>query len=160
METGMKIGRCLIACGVALVTAGTVPLEVYASSPEFARSEKEWARLQDDVLEYDEIEALIAEYNATVQTNQLDLNEFKKKYGNTKDDISAKYRDMAEEIYASVEYPDADDPTYGFVANHCALSAGNHLPLCPANGASVLSVSLPFIVSVPHSLDHSFITFI
>ena len=96
METGMKIGRCLIACGVALVTAGTVPLEVYASSPEFARSEKEWARLQDDVLEYDEIEALIAEYNATVQTNQLDLNEFKKKYGNTKDDISAKYRDMAE----------------------------------------------------------------
>lgn len=115
METGMKIGRCLIACGVALVTAGTVPLEVYASSPEFARSEKEWARLQDDVLEYDEIEALIAEYNATVQTNQLDLNEFKKKYGNTKDDISAKYRDMAEEIYASVEYPDADDPTYGYV---------------------------------------------
>lgn len=111
----MKIGKRLMVCGVALVTAGAMPFGTCAASPEFARPAEEWARLQDDVLEYDEIEALIAEYNATVQTNQLDLNEFKKKYGNTRDDVSAKYRDMAEEIYASVEYPDADDPTYGYV---------------------------------------------
>ncbi len=111
----MKIGKRLMVCGIALVTAGAMPFGTCAASPEFARPAEEWARLQDDVLEYDEIEALIAEYNATVQTNQLDLNEFKKKYGNTRDDVSAKYRDMAEEIYASVEYPDADDPTYGYV---------------------------------------------
>ena len=53
-----------------------------ASSPEFARTPEEWARLEDNVLEYEEIEDLIAEYNAAVQVNQLDLNEFKRKYGN------------------------------------------------------------------------------
>ncbi len=111
----MKIGKRLMVCGIALVTAGAMPFGTCAASPEFARPAEEWARLQDDVLEYDEIEALIAEYNATVQTNQLDVKEFKKEYGNTRDDVSAKYRDMAEEIYASVEYPDADDPTYGYV---------------------------------------------
>lgn len=111
----MKFGKGMVACGLVLVMAGITPLAAFASSPEFARPAEEWARLRDDVLEYGEIEDLIAEYNATVQTNQLDLNEFKKKYGDTKDDVSAKYRDMADEIYASVDYPDADDPTYGYV---------------------------------------------
>ena len=88
-----------------------------ASSPEFARTPEEWARLEDNVLEYEEIEDLIAEYNAAVQVNQLDLNEFKRKYGNTKDDVSAQYRDMANEIYASVDYPDSDDPMYGIMVS-------------------------------------------
>ncbi len=111
----MKFGKGMVACGLVLVMAGIAPPAAFASSPEFARPAEEWARLRDNVLEYGEIEDLIAEYNATVQTNQLDLNEFKKKYGDTKDDVSAKYRDMADEIYASVDYPDADDPTYGYV---------------------------------------------
>lgn len=111
----MRIKRRVFAPCLALALAGAAPLGVYGGSPEFARSAEEWARLQDDVLEYDEIEDLVAEYNATVQTNQLDLNEFKKKYGDTKEDVSAKYRDMADEIYASVDYPDADDPTYGYI---------------------------------------------
>lgn len=112
--------------GISLALAGTMliamPASSLASSPEFARSQEEWARLRDNVLEYDEIEALIAEYNATVQTNQLDLNEFKKKYGDTKDDVSAKYRDMANEIYASVDYPDPDDPMYGMVVNSVLMA--------------------------------------
>ncbi|MCI8658936.1 MAG: TolC family protein [Lachnospiraceae bacterium] len=111
---------------VSLAAAGAMffamPNASLASSPEFSRTEEEWARLRDDVLEYDEIEDLIAEYNATVQTNQLDLNEFKKKYGDTKDDVSAKYRDMANEIYASVDYPDSDDPMYGMVVNSMLMA--------------------------------------
>lgn len=110
----MKRKRRLALLGMAGLMAAC-PATAMAASPEFARTAEEWARLQDNVLEYDEIEGLIAEYNATVQANQLELNEFKRKYGNTKDDISAKYRDMADEIYASISYPDADDPTYGYV---------------------------------------------
>ena len=102
----MKNWKQIISLGMAGAMLASMPAVSYGASPEFARSEEEWARLRDDVLEYDEIEDLIAEYNATVQTNQLDLNEFKKKYGETKDDVSAKYRDMANEIYASVDYPD------------------------------------------------------
>ena len=101
--------------GVMLLAASAFP--ILASSPEFARTPEEWARLEDNVLEYEEIEDLIAEYNTAVQVNQLDLNEFKRKYGNTKDDVSAKYRDMANEIYASVDYPDSDDPMYGIMVS-------------------------------------------
>ena len=110
----MKTKTCTILLAAAGLLAAA-PAAVYGASPEFARTAEEWARLQDNVLEYEEIEDFITEYNATVQTNQLDLNEFKAKYGNTKDDVSAKYRDMADEIYANISYPDADDPTYGYV---------------------------------------------
>lgn len=111
----MKILKRVLPLGMAGLMAAASPLAAYAASPEFARTPEEWAKLRDNVIEYDELEDLIQEYNVTVQTNQLDLNEFKQKYGNTKDDVSAKYRDLANEIYASVDYPDADDPTYGYV---------------------------------------------
>lgn len=111
----MKIGKQVLSLGIAGVLAAAAPLAAYAASPEFARTAEEWARLRDNVIEYDELEDLIQEYNVTVQTNQLDLSDFRQKYGNTKDDVSSKYQDLANEIYASVDYPDADDPTYGYV---------------------------------------------
>lgn len=111
----MKIAKHALSLGMAGMMAAAAPLAAYASSPEFARTAEEWAKLRDNVIEYDELEDLIQEYNVTVQTNQLDLSDFKQKYGDTKDDVSSKYQDMANEIYASVDYPDADDPTYGYV---------------------------------------------
>jgi hypothetical protein len=102
-EHEMKKWKHAAAFGMAGVMLAVSAFPILASSPEFARTPEEWARLEDNVLEYEEIEDLIAEYNTAVQVNQLDLNEFKRKYGNTKDDVSAKYRDMANEIYASVD---------------------------------------------------------
>ncbi len=110
------------AAAVIAARASVGPDMAFAASPEFARSEEEWAGLRDNVLEYDEIEDLIAEYNTTVQTNQLDLNEFKRKYGDTKEDVSNKYREMAEEIYSSIDYPDADDMMYGMVVNSVLMA--------------------------------------
>lgn len=111
----MKVLRRALPLGLAGVMLAAAPGMAFASSPEFARTAEEWAKLRDNVIEYDELEDLIQEYNTTVQTNQLDLNEFRKKYGDTKDDVSQKYRDMADEIYSSIEYPDSDDPTYGYM---------------------------------------------
>lgn len=111
----MKIWKRALPLGIASVMLAATPLAALAASPEFARSEEEWVRLRDDKIEYEELEGLIGEYNITVQTNQLDLNEFKQKYGNTKEDVSQKYRDLADEIYANVDYPDTDDPTYGYM---------------------------------------------
>ena len=54
------------------------PVTAFAASPEFSRSAEEWAKLCDNTIEYDELECLIQEYNATVQTNNLDLAEFKR----------------------------------------------------------------------------------
>ncbi len=87
--------------GMSIMLAGTMlaacPAAAFGASPEFARTAEEWERLRDNVLEYEELEDLIAEYNTTVQTNQLELNEFKRDYGTTKDDVADKYRDMADE---------------------------------------------------------------
>lgn len=50
--------------------AGTFPMTALAAGPlsaESDRPEEEWARLKDDVLEYEEIEDLIEEYNASVR---------------------------------------------------------------------------------------------
>ncbi len=45
------------------------------ASPEFARSEEEWARLRDDKLEWDEIDGLVNEYNSVVRNNAIDLQD-------------------------------------------------------------------------------------
>lgn len=98
------------------------PVTAFAASPEFSRSAEEWAKLRDNTIEYDELEGLIQEYNATVQTNNLDLAEFKRKYGDTKDDVSSKYRDMADEIYSSITYPDSDEMTYGMMVGSVVMA--------------------------------------
>lgn len=118
----MKSLRRVLPSGLAALLIAASPVTTFGASPEFARTAEEWARLRDNVIEYGELEDLIEEYNTTVQTNQLDLNEFKRKYGDTKDEVSQKYRDMAGEIYSSLEYPDPDDPTYGMVVNSVLMA--------------------------------------
>ena len=111
----MKRLKQALSLGMAGVMMTAAPVTAFAASPEFSRSAEEWAKLRDNTIEYDELEGLIQEYNATVQTNNLDLAEFKRKYGDTKDDVSSKYRDMADEIYSSITYPDSDEMTYGMM---------------------------------------------
>ena len=118
----MKSLRRVLPSGLAALLIAASPVTAFGASPEFARTAEEWARLRDNVIEYGELEDLIEEYNTTVQTNQLDLNEFKRKYGDTKDDVSQKYRDMAGGIYSSLDYPDPDDPTYGMVVNSVLMA--------------------------------------
>jgi len=104
-----------VPAGMAVVMAMAVPAAAFAGSPEFARTAEEWARLRDNVIEYGELADLVQEYNVTVQTNRLELKKFKDEYGTTKDDVSQKYRDLANEIYANLTYPETDDPTYGYM---------------------------------------------
>ncbi len=69
-----KIRRVMAALGAALLS-GAMALSASAATPEFARSEEEWAHLRDNVLEWYEIEDLIHEYNATVLKNREDLSK-------------------------------------------------------------------------------------
>ncbi len=75
---------------------------VMAASPEFSRTAEEWARLQDDKIEYGELADLIHEYNATVQNNQYEYRKFREDYGDTKSDVSDAYRSLANDFYNSV----------------------------------------------------------
>ena len=85
-----SFSRVLAAAFVAAVAAGTMPVySAYAASPSFARTEEEWAKLRDNVIEYDELEGLIHEYNATVQNNQ---------YMSGDDDASSRMSDLNLQI--------------------------------------------------------------
>ena len=83
-----------------LTITGTVP--TFAASPEFARTADEWAKLQDNVLEYGELGDLIHEYNVTVQNNQVEYQEFVKDYGTTRDDVAWSYRKLADDLENSM----------------------------------------------------------
>jgi hypothetical protein len=95
----MKKWKQISACCMAAVPTGTA----WAGSPEFARSAEEWAKLRDNVMEYDELAGLIHEYNVTVQNNQRDFNEKKNK---TSDEIAQDYRDAADAIRSSMSGED------------------------------------------------------
>ena len=90
----------LAAAFVAAVAAGTMPVySAYAASPSFARTEEEWAKLRDNVIEYDELEGLIHEYNATVQNNQYTYQKFRQDYGDTNEEVAQEYYKLAQDYY-------------------------------------------------------------
>lgn len=111
----MRNGNKLLLFGLCGVMTAAAPMSALAASPRFSRTEAEWARLEDNTLEYGELAGLIHEYNVTVQTNQLSYSDFINEYGRTNTDVSSKYRELAEEIYSSLDYPDTSEVTYGYM---------------------------------------------
>lgn len=97
--TFMANGRCILVLALTAIMGGLSPMAALGASPEFARTEQEWARLQDNVIEYDEIPDLIHEYNATVQNNQYDYQKFREDYGDTNSDVADAYNDLAQDFY-------------------------------------------------------------
>ena len=97
--TFMANGRCILVLALTAVMGGLSPMAALGASPEFARTEQEWARLQDNVIEYDEIPDWIHEYNATVQNNQYDYQKFREDYGDTNSDVADAYNDLAQDFY-------------------------------------------------------------
>ena len=97
--TFMANGRCILVLALTAVMGGLPPMAALGASPEFARTEQEWARLQDNVIEYDEIPDLIHEYNATVQNNQYTYQKFRQDYGDTNSDVADAYNDLAQDFY-------------------------------------------------------------
>lgn len=105
----MKMIKKIAPICLAAVMGATYVVPALAS-PEFARTEEEWAKLRDNVMEYDELEALIHEYNVTVLNNKENLNSDR---GKTKEEMSQALRDAANEIYSGITYPSDDTlPTY------------------------------------------------
>ncbi|MTK07764.1 MAG: TolC family protein [Hungatella sp.] len=73
--------------------------EVYAS-PAFSKSDAEWEKLRDNTMEYEEIEDLIHEYNATVLNNQVEYS--KQRDDPTADDVARSYRDDAADLRSTI----------------------------------------------------------
>ena len=70
-KTGRRTAALLTAVALTgTAAAGSFPttaLAIGPVGPGSSRSEEEWARLKDNVLEYEEIEGLIEEYNVSVR---------------------------------------------------------------------------------------------
>ena len=97
------------AAGLVVLLSAAAPAQAWAAatdSPEFSRTAEEWARLQDNTLEYDEIADLVHEYNTTVLNNRVSYRDY---LGKDRDDVARRYRDAAQELRDNLEYP--DDPT-------------------------------------------------
>ena len=97
------------AAGLVVLLSAAAPVQAWAAatdSPEFSRTAEEWARLQDNTLEYDEIADLVHEYNTTVLNNRVSYRDY---LGKDRDDVARRYRDAAQELRDNIEYP--DDPT-------------------------------------------------
>ena len=103
-------GTRTVVLAVLVCLLAAPPLEAFAQqSPEFARTAEEWAALRDDNLEFDEIPALVHEYNTTVLQNAMDYKEF---IGKDSTDIADSYYEAADAISERMEYPDEDSPNY------------------------------------------------
>ena len=98
----------------SLIIAGLSPatLRSLAKSPTFSRTEEEWAKLRDMNLDYEEIDGLVTEYNATVQANQANMQQFTRDYGRKNSQVSQSYKDMAQKIEESLTEPEPDSMTY------------------------------------------------
>ncbi len=84
-------------CGLAAVMTLQVSAAAWGATPRFGRSEEEWDRLEDNVLEYGEIEDLIHEYNVTVQNNLQQWNRDDK--GKSMEDYVDWYQQSADDFY-------------------------------------------------------------
>ena len=61
----MKRHKRILALTTAALLSAFPPAAAFADSPEFAYDEATWARLRDNVMEYDELPMLVEEYNPT-----------------------------------------------------------------------------------------------
>jgi len=81
-----ELGCIAVLAGV-LSLAGGFPAK--AESPEFARTQEEWAVLNDNRLEWNEIDSLVGEFNATVKANEANYSEDKFRAKNAEQTASA-----------------------------------------------------------------------
>ena len=93
-----RAGAACLGLALGLLSPGTA----LAASPEFARIEEEWAKLEDNTIEYGELEDLVHEYNATVQNNYYTYSKFREDYGDTNADVSRAYQDLAQDFYDDI----------------------------------------------------------
>lgn len=108
----IKSIQFIISFSLIIAGLSQASLSSLAKSPTFSRTEEEWAKLRDMNLGYEEIDGLVTEYNATVQTNQANMQQFTRDYGRKNVEVSQSYRDMAQKIEDSLTEPEPDSMTY------------------------------------------------
>ncbi len=101
------------AVGMSLFMTAAFPMSALAGSPEFAYTQEKWAALRDNVMEYEELNDLIHEYNATVLNNRAEYDDYR---GKSSDRFKNDYADTVQDLYDAsdkmLENVDEDQPGY------------------------------------------------
>lgn len=93
-----------VAAGLAVLLCfgGSLGTLTGYATPEFSRSEEQWATLRDNKLEWGEIPDLVHEYNATVLINRRDYLE-NEKYKKDQEDIRDDLNDQADDLESQAD---------------------------------------------------------
>ena len=104
----MMKGKRREGMALLLLTALCISAEGMSAmaSPEFARSQEEWASLSDNRLEWEEIPALVNEYNATVLNNR---KAYQKDSGQNAEEIRDALLEAADDMESLAIDAEAED---------------------------------------------------
>lgn len=97
----MKHVKRMLSLTAAVLFAAAAPLQTLAASPEFAYDEATWARLRDNVMEYDELSMLVQEYNPNYLNNLASYRDGKS--SDNARDVQDKQYESASSAYESAE---------------------------------------------------------
>ncbi len=111
-----------VAFGMAVSLSVGAPVTSLAGTPEFGRSAEEWARLRDNVLEYEEIEDLVYEYNTTVLNNAQTYN---RENARDRREVVKEYMDQAADALDAYTY--TSSPDLLVAANRAEQAAENNV---------------------------------
>ncbi len=111
-----------IVLGVAASLSVGMPVNAVARTPEFGKTAEEWERLRDNVLEYEEIEDLVYEYNTTVLNNAL---AYSRENARDRREVAADYLEAADNALTAYEY--TSDPSLLVAAGQAEQAAENNV---------------------------------
>lgn len=97
---------CILLLAGALSLTCSFPAK--AESPAFARTEEEWKTLNDNTLEWQEIDGLVSEFNATVKANNSKYNEDKLR-AKTAEQTASSLNGMADSYEALASAAEGTD---------------------------------------------------
>lgn len=106
----MKQYKKILSLLTAASLAAAFPIQAMAENPEFAHDEATWARLRDNIMEYDELNMLVEEYNPSYMNRQVSYRDTKDERdkedvrqnllenASDMDDQADSFRDQAESL--------------------------------------------------------------
>lgn len=118
----MMKGKRREGMALLLLTALCISAEGMSAmaSPEFARSQEEWASLSDNRLEWEEIPALVNEYNATVLNNR---KAYQKDSGQNAEEIRDALLEAADDMESLAIDAEAEEGGAMIGANYRSQAA-------------------------------------
>ena len=118
----MMKGKRREGMALLLLTALCISAEGMSAmaSPEFARSQEEWASLSDNRLEWEEIPALVNEYNATVLNNR---KAYQKDSGQNAEEIRDALLEAADDMESLAIDAEAEEEGAMIGANYRSQAA-------------------------------------